>query len=106
VQQEPWRRARLQALIARFRSGAAAAGLVVGQSRTPIQPIILGDSALCLQASSRLRDAGYWVSAIRPPTVPPGTERLRITLSAAHSEAEVDGLVTALRDALPPKAAP
>jgi 8-amino-7-oxononanoate synthase len=106
LQQEPWRRARLQALIARFRSGAAAAGITVADSRTPIQPLILGDAALCLRASSALRDAGYWVSAIRPPTVPPGTERLRITLSAAHTEAEVDGLVAALSAVLPPRPTP
>jgi len=61
----------------------------------------LGDPALCVRASTALREAGYWVSAIRPPTVPPRTERLRVTLSAAHTEAQVDGLVAQLREVLP-----
>ena len=101
AREEGWRRDRLQALIARFRAGAAAQGIVLTDSQTPIQPIILGDAALCVQASTALREAGYWVSAIRPPTVPPRTERLRVTLSAAHSDAEVDGLVEMLRRVLP-----
>jgi 8-amino-7-oxononanoate synthase len=62
--------------------------------------VIVGDAGRCLAASDALRDAGYWVSAIRPPTVPRGTARLRVTLSAAHDEAQVDGLVAALAQAL------
>ena len=104
VRDEGWRRERLKALIARFRQGATANGITVAESTTPIQPILIGDAAKCLAASSVLREAGYWVSAIRQPTVPPGTERLRVTLSAAHTDEEVDGLVTALTTVLAPAA--
>jgi 8-amino-7-oxononanoate synthase len=97
---EPWRRERLTALIARFRAGCAREGLPLGDSTTPIQPILIGDAPRTVAASAALRDAGYWVSAIRAPTVPPGTERLRVTLSAAHTEAQVEGLVAALAAAL------
>jgi 8-amino-7-oxononanoate synthase len=93
---EPWRRTRVLELVQRFRSGAAASGITLGASATPVQVVILGDVARTLAASAQLRRAGFWVSAIRPPTVPPGTARLRITLSAAHAEADVDALVAAL----------
>ncbi|CAM4053746.1 8-amino-7-oxononanoate synthase [Aeromonas bestiarum] len=89
-------RVRLQQLIARFRQGAAALGWQLGASDTPIQPLLVGESAAALQLAQRLRDSGVWVSAIRPPTVPAGTARLRITLSAAHSEQDVDRLLYAL----------
>ena len=100
VRDEPWRRDRLQVLIARFRAAALREGLALGDSETPIQPVLLGDAARALAASLALQQAGYWVAAIRAPTVPAGTERLRITLSAAHDEAQVDGLVAALAGAL------
>jgi len=100
VRDEPWRRDRLQGLIARFRAAALREGLALGDSQTPIQPVLLGDAARALAASVALQQAGYWVAAIRAPTVPAGTERLRITLSAAHDEAQVDGLVAALAGAL------
>ncbi len=100
VRDEPWRRDRLQGLIARFRAAAVREGLALGDSETPIQPVLLGDAARALAASLALQQAGYWVAAIRAPTVPAGTERLRITLSAAHDEAQVDGLVAALAGAL------
>ena len=100
VRDEPWRRDRLQGLIARFRAAAGREGLALGDSQTPIQPVLLGDAARALAASLALQQAGYWVAAIRAPTVPAGTERLRITLSAAHDEAQVDGLVAALAGAL------
>ena len=106
AREEGWRRTQLNALIARFRAGAAAAGITLADSQTPIQPLLLGDAARCLAASAALREAGYWVSAIRPPTVPPGTERLRVTLSAAHTAEEVDGLLAALAATLPRHAAP
>ncbi|MHA6288706.1 8-amino-7-oxononanoate synthase [Maricaulis sp. CAU 1757] len=63
---------------------------------SPILPVIFGDAATTLRASQQLAKAGYLVTAIRPPTVPTGTARLRITLSAAHSEDQVDGLADAL----------
>ncbi|HDN9014170.1 TPA: 8-amino-7-oxononanoate synthase [Aeromonas salmonicida] len=89
-------RAHLGQLIARFRQGAQAQGWQLGASNTPIQPLLVGESSAALQLAERLRDRGVWVSAIRPPTVPVGTARLRITLSAAHSEQDVDRLLEAL----------
>ena len=65
-------------------------------SQTPIQPIILGSNAHALAASAYLESQGILVSAIRPPTVPQGTARLRVTLSAAHTSADVDYLLAAL----------
>jgi 8-amino-7-oxononanoate synthase len=100
---EPWRRERVRALTARFRD--AAHGLPLGASLTPIQPVILGDSEAALAVQQRLREAGFWAVAIRHPTVPRGAERVRITLSAAHTEAQVDSLAAHLRRAcadLPP----
>jgi 8-amino-7-oxononanoate synthase len=93
---EAWRRERLAALIARFRAGATQCGLALGDSATPIQPLLIGDTARCLAASDALRERGFWVAAIRRPTVPAGTERLRITLTSHHEEFEVDALLEAL----------
>lgn len=89
-------RVRLLQLIARFRQGAEALGWQLGASDTSIQPLLVGESSAALQLAERLRDCGVWVSAIRPPTVPVGTARLRITLSAAHREQDVDRLLDAL----------
>ncbi|MFM5634620.1 8-amino-7-oxononanoate synthase [Aeromonas veronii] len=89
-------RAHLGQLIARFRQGAQALGWQLGASDTPIQPLLVGESSVALQLAERLRERGVWVSAIRPPTVPVGTARLRITLSAAHREQDVDRLLDAL----------
>ena len=96
VQSEHWRRAHLQQLIAQFRQGAKALGLSLIDSPTPIQPIIIGDSAQALQISAKLREQGILVGAIRPPTVPVGSARLRITLTAAHSAEQVQRLLDAL----------
>lgn len=101
VREEPWRRAALQDRIAQFRDGAARRGLAVMPSSTPIQPLVLGSETAALAASHRLAEAGYRVAAIRPPTVPAGTARLRITLSAAHSPQQVESLLAALEAALP-----
>jgi 8-amino-7-oxononanoate synthase len=100
-QREGWRRERLGVLIARFRAGAAELGLRVLPSTTPIQPIVVGDAAATLAAAAALREAGLLVTPIRPPTVPEGSARLRVTLSTAHSEAQVDRLLAALERALP-----
>ncbi len=100
VQREPWRRAHLQSLITHFRTRAAALGLVLMDSSSPIQPLLLGDEARALAVSEQLAARGLLVIAIRPPTVPAGSSRLRITLSAAHSLADVDRLLDALADIL------
>ncbi len=97
---EGWRRDRLAQLIAHFRAGAAARGLTLGASRTPIQPIIIGTSEAALAASAKLEEAGFYVPAIRPPTVPEGKARLRIALTALHSESDVERLLAALATAL------
>ncbi|MNC28636.1 8-amino-7-oxononanoate synthase [compost metagenome] len=96
LRSEGWRREHLNALIARFRAGAAALGLELMDSPTPIQPILIGDSARAVEFSRLLRERGLLVGAIRPPTVPAGTARLRVTLSAAHTTEQVDRLLAAL----------
>jgi len=96
AQSEGWRRERLSELTARFRRTAAAAGVPLSPSTTPIQPVVLGSAAAALAAQRSLETAGLWVVAIRPPTVPPGAARLRVTLSAAHTDSEVDELVRQL----------
>ena len=99
IRQESGRRERLAALIARFRAAAAAADVPLAPSTTPIQPIVLGSAAAALAAQRQLAAAGFWVVAIRPPTVPPGSARLRVTLSAAHTESQVDALAEQLGSA-------
>jgi 8-amino-7-oxononanoate synthase len=96
VQRESWRRERVLALTQRFRSAALQIGLQLDHSNTAIQPVRLGSSAAALRAQQGLLEAGFWVVAIRPPTVPKGTARLRVTLSAAHTEAQVDALLETL----------
>ena len=96
VRDEPWRRTQLHALVARFRCGAQSLGFALGESETPIQPLIFGAAQSALDASRRLREAGILVPAIRPPTVPEGRARLRVTFSAVHTEAQVDRLLEAL----------
>ncbi len=99
---EPEHRARLIANMARFIDGARERGLPIAERgvATPIQPVIVGDEDRALALSRGLMERGYWVAAIRPPTVPRGTARLRITLSAAHEFAQIDGLLDALRELL------
>lgn len=89
-------RARLAGHVATLRAGCAAAGLQLLPSRTAIQPILIGSDADAVAASLALREAGLWVPAIRPPTVPPGTARLRVSLSAAHTETDVAQLAAQL----------
>jgi len=100
VQTESWRRQHLQALIRRFRTGAQGLGLALMRSSTAIQPVVFGDEAKTLHVAQVLEQQGFLVGAIRPPTVPAGSARLRITLSAAHSEAQVDRLLDALAEAV------
>lgn len=92
-------RQRLQQNIQRFRRGAASLPWQLMDSASAIQPLIVGGNAEAMALSARLADAGCWVSAIRPPTVPPGTARLRITLTAAHQPDDIDILLEALHDA-------
>ncbi|HUN73162.1 MAG TPA: 8-amino-7-oxononanoate synthase [Steroidobacteraceae bacterium] len=96
LQREPWRRERVLELTRRFRAAALEHDVPLAASSTPIQPIVLGDAEATLTASRRLAESGFWVAAIRPPTVPRNTARLRVTLSAAHTDAQVDALVAAL----------
>ncbi|AGN77476.1 8-amino-7-oxononanoate synthase [Pseudomonas sp. GD03651] len=101
LRRETWRREHLTALIRQFREGAQQIGLALMHSPTPIQPIMIGDSAQALRLSRMLRERGLLVTAIRPPTVPAGSARLRVTLSAAHSEAQVQLLLNALAECYP-----
>ena len=96
VREDDWRREHLQGLIRVFRSGARQLGLTLCDSQTPIQPLLVGAAGRALQLSQALRDRGILISAIRPPTVAEGSSRLRITFSAAHSEAQVQQLLAAL----------
>ncbi|KFF84547.1 8-amino-7-oxononanoate synthase [Pseudomonas syringae] len=98
---EHWRREHLMRLIQQFRRGAEQIGLQLMDSFTPIQPIMIGDASRALRLSQLLRERGLLVTAIRPPTVPAGSARLRVTLSAAHSEADVQLLLNTLEQCYP-----
>ncbi|RMR54041.1 8-amino-7-oxononanoate synthase [Pseudomonas syringae pv. actinidiae] len=101
LRNEHWRREHLASLIQQFRQGAEQIGLQLMDSFTPIQPIMIGDAGRALRLSQLLRERGLLVTAIRPPTVPAGSARLRVTLSAAHSEADVQLLLEALEQCYP-----
>lgn len=96
AQRDSWRRERV---LAHARRVHGVLGLP-GTSVSPIVPIILRDEARALAASRELESRGFLVTAIRPPTVPPGTARLRVTLSATHEDAQVDALITALAEVM------
>ncbi|MGH8609694.1 MAG: 8-amino-7-oxononanoate synthase [Gammaproteobacteria bacterium] len=93
---EHWRRERLFELVARFREGAQRLGVPLMGVEGPIQPILLGDCAGTAAASAALMSRGIQVAGVRPPTVPEGTARLRISISAAHKETHIDRLVDEL----------
>lgn len=95
-QAECWRRERLQLLIQRFRQAMSGMAFPVLDSHSAVQAVVLGDVDTTLAASALLRDHGLQVSAIRPPTVPRGEARLRITLSAVHTDAQFEQLIQAL----------
>lgn len=99
ARKDAWRREKLEAHVGRFRDGAARAGFTLLPSATPIQPLVVGDDRDALALAAALEARGYWVAPIRPPTVPEGSARLRVTLSAAHTEADIDGLLGALAGA-------
>jgi 8-amino-7-oxononanoate synthase len=96
VRTETKRRDHLFSLIDHTREGAASKGICLLPSCTPIQPVVLGSSENALRASAALRERGLLVPAIRPPTVPEGTARLRISLTAQHTEADIDRLLSGL----------
>jgi len=96
IEQEDWRRDKLQSLIGYFREQAVARGLELMDSPTAIQPLIIGDDHRAVAVSERLFEQGFLVTAIRPPTVPEGTARLRITLSVDHEMADIDALLEVL----------
>jgi 8-amino-7-oxononanoate synthase len=96
ARQDDWRRVKLAGLIARFRRGALERRLHLLDSDTPIQPLPIGDNALAMQAARDLEARGFLVAAIRPPSVPEGSARLRITLTVAHENRDVDALLDAL----------
>ena len=100
VRQEQWRRDHLNTLIQRFRNGAKALGLSLLDSHTPIQPVMIHDDQLVVSVNQQLRGKGFMVGAIRPPTEPKGSGRLRITLSANHTEQQIDQLLAALDECL------
>ncbi len=97
IEQEPWRQIKLQQHIQRLRTALTEQGWQLLPSQSAIQPIIIGSAEDALSLSQKLLEKGLLVSAIRPPTVPRGTSRLRITLSAAHSDEMVEKLIEALR---------
>ncbi|MDI1302223.1 MAG: 8-amino-7-oxononanoate synthase [bacterium] len=98
LRDEPQRREKLASLVAHFRHEALSLGLALLPSDTPIQPVLLGSNQKALAWSAALEAKGFLVGAIRPPTVPAGSARLRVTFSAAHERADVDGLLQALAD--------
>ncbi len=103
ARRDQWRRDKLLGLIARYRTGAQRHGLDLIDSDSPIQPLLCGGDASAVAMAAAMESAGYLVPAIRPPSVPEGKARLRVTLSALHLAAEVDALVEALarsRDAV------
>ncbi len=103
------RRQRLQELVERFRENSRRHGLEIMDSETPIQPLQCGDETTTMAMSAALEREGFLVNAIRPPTVPEGKSRLRVTLSALHTTEQIDTLVQALarsRDTLATEAAP
>jgi 8-amino-7-oxononanoate synthase len=101
METETWRREHLNALIAHFHAGATQLGLKLMTSTTPIQPLLVGEAEDALALSAALKEQGLLVAAIRPPTVPAGSARLRITLTAAHTTQQVDRLLAALKSVKP-----
>jgi 8-amino-7-oxononanoate synthase len=99
-QRESWRREKVLALAQRFRRGLGLEPREPQPGTTTIVPVVLGEAQRAVAVSEALEAQGFLVSAIRPPTVPAGSARLRVTLSAAHEESQVDGLIAALARAL------
>ena len=102
LREEPQRKIRLRELAMRVRSRLAGGGFDVPAGDSPIIPIILQSEEAAITAASQMRDAGLWVVAIRPPTVPRGGSRIRVTLSSEHTDEEVESLLTAVAALRPP----
>jgi len=100
LERDPSLVARLHARIGEFRAACERLGVPAMPSRTAIQPVVVGDAARALEVSARLLERGLLVPAIRPPTVPAGTSRLRVSLSAAHEPADVERAAAALAECL------
>ena len=100
VRGEPERRARLHRLMALMKAGLQGRGFDVSRVVSPIFPVVLGSEGRALAAAAGLRERGFYVRAIRPPTVPRGTSRLRVALSAGHEEAQLDAFLGALDEVL------
>ena len=100
VRSEPWRREALHERIAVFREGAHRRGLPLATSSTAIQPILIGEASRALAASRQLRESVFRVTAIRAPTVPEGSARLRVTLSSLHELTAIEALLQALERAV------
>ena len=100
VRGEAWRRERLAELVSRFRAAAQDLGLELLDSVTPIQPILLGEPGQAVAARAALEEQGLLVGAIRPPTVPKGTSRLRVTFNATHTDQDLDRLLSGLESCL------
>lgn len=96
MQEEPQRQKRLRDFTKYLRHGLSKIGLKTIEGDSPIIPVLLGDETAAMAAAEKLLDSGFLVVPIRPPTVPRGSSRLRITLSSEHSQEEVDGLLGAL----------
>jgi 8-amino-7-oxononanoate synthase len=101
VRADEWRRQRLREHTTRLREGLLAQGWSLMPSLTPIQPIHIGTSARAVALSAALAERGFWVGAIRPPTVPVGTARLRLTLTASHDDAALTALLNTMAELAP-----
>lgn len=95
---EPWRRQRVLAGADRLRAGLAAAGLPVGGERSPIVPLLVGGNEAAVALAGALAARGFDARAVRPPTVPAGTARLRLSVHAHHEDAEIDALMAAITE--------
>ena len=98
VKTEDWRRARLNDCVVQFQEGANRLGLRLMPSTTPIQPLLIGEAAQAIAVSEALKMRGILVPAIRPPTVPKGSSRLRFTFSSSHQSEDIDRLLAALSE--------
>jgi glycine C-acetyltransferase/8-amino-7-oxononanoate synthase len=90
IESEPWRRERLWSNRERLSAGLASAVLSIGRSKTPIIPVIVGDAGRAARAADRLFEEGIYATAIRPPTVPAGSSRIRTTVMATHTDQDMD----------------